>query len=332
MHSNPPQNTESETLTPEDVERGRDASAPGDIPLKGWKDVALRVYHRLLQERVTLTAAGVAFYLLLSLFPGLAALVSLYGLISDPSTIGAQMAFLSDLFPADALDLVLGQLKALSQQNDSTLSIGFFVGLGISLWSARNGVAALFEAMNLAYAEEEKRGFLSITLFSILFTLGGLLVAAVLTTALAVLPVVMAVVFIPDRVELLMKVVRWPIMLAVIWLGTVLIYRYGPSREDAKLRWLNFGTVFSTGAWLITSLGFSYYIENFADLNATYGTLGTFIGFMLWTWISTVILIVGAIINAELEHQTVRDSTTGPSMPMGARGATMADTLGETQG
>ncbi|KQW32077.1 ribonuclease [Rhizobium sp. Root274] len=331
MHTHPPENIETETLSREDVERGRDASAPGDIPLKGWKDVCLRVYHRLLEERVTLTAAGVAFYLLLSLFPGLAALVSLYGLISDPSSIGAQMAFLSDLFPADALDLVLGQLKALSQQNDSTLSIGFFVGLGISLWSARNGVAALFEAMNLAYAEEEKRGFLSITLFSILFTLGGLLVAAVLTTALAVLPVVMAVVFIPDRVELLMKVVRWPIMLAVIWLGTVLIYRYGPSREDAKLRWLNFGTVFSTTAWLITSLGFSYYIENFADLNATYGTLGTFIGFMLWTWISTVILIVGAIINAELEHQTARDSTTGPRMPMGARGATMADTLGKTQ-
>ncbi|TPP09478.1 YihY/virulence factor BrkB family protein [Rhizobium glycinendophyticum] len=332
MDTHSPQNPDTETLSPEDVERGRDASKPGDIPLKGWKDVALRVYHRLLQERVTLTAAGVAFYLLLSLFPGLAALVSLYGLISDPSTIGAQMAFLSDLFPADALDLVLGQLKALSQQNDSTLSIGFFVGLGISLWSARNGVAALFEAMNLAYAEEEKRGFLSITLFSILFTLGGLLVTAVLTTALAVLPVIMAVVFIPDRVELLMKAVRWPIMLAVIWLGTVLIYRFGPSREDAKLRWLNFGTVFSTAAWLVTSLGFSYYIENFADLNATYGTLGTFIGFMLWTWISVVILIVGAIINAELEHQTVRDSTTGPSMPMGERGATMADTLGETQG
>ena len=126
-----------------------------------------------------------------------------------------------------------------------------------------------------------------------------------------------------------MKALRWPILLALIWGGTVLVYRYGPSRADAKLRWLGPGTLFSTVAWLIASLGYSYYLENFADLNATYGTLGTFIGFMLWTWISTVILIVGAIINAELEHQTARDSTTGPGKPMGERGARMADTLGK---
>lgn len=289
----------------------------------------MRIYGRLMRDRVTLTAAGVAFYLLLSLFPALAALVSLYGLISDPSTIAGQMQFLSGLLPEDALNLVLGQLEALSRQNDSSLSIGFLIGLGIALWSAHNGVVALFEAMNIAYEEKEERGFISLTLLSIGFTLGGLVAAVVLATALAILPVVMAVVLIPDRAEMLMKIIRWPIMLGVIWLGTVLIYRYGPSREDAKFRWLNLGTLFSTGAWLITSLGFSYYLENFADLNATYGTLGTFIGFMLWTWISTVILILGAIINAELEHQTARDSTTGPEMPMGERGARMADTLGD---
>lgn len=312
-----------------DVERGRDAKSPGEIPRRGLKDVAIRIYRRLMRERVTLTAAGVAFYLLLALFPGLAAMVSLYGLVFDTSSIAGQMQFFSGLVPGDAMDLVLGQLEELTRQNNSTLSIGFLVGLGIALWSAHNGVVALFEAMNLAYAEDERRSFLHITLLSTAFTLAGMVVAAILAAAFAVLPAVMAVVFIPDRVELLMKLLRWPILLALIWGGTVLVYRYGPSREDAKLRWLGPGTIFSTVAWLIASFGYSYYLENFADLNATYGTLGTFIGFMLWTWISTVILIVGAIINAELEHQTARDSTTGPGKPMGERGARMADTLGE---
>lgn len=312
-----------------DVERGRDATSPREIPARGLKDVAIRIYGRLMRERVTLTAAGVAFYLLLALFPGLAAMVSLYGLVSDTSSIAGQMQFFSGLVPGDAMDLVLGQLKELTRQNNSTLSIGFLVGLGIALWSAHNGVVAMFEAMNLAYAEDETRSFLHITLLSTAFTLAGMVVAAILAAAFAVLPAVMAVVFIPDRVELLMKLLRWPILLVLIWGGIVLVYRYGPSREDAKLRWLGPGTIFSTVAWLIASFGYSYYLENFADLNATYGTLGTFIGFMLWTWISTVILIVGAIINAELEHQTARDSTTGPEKPLGERGARMADTLGE---
>lgn len=312
-----------------DVERGRDATSPREIPARGLKDVAIRIYGRLMRERVTLTAAGVAFYLLLALFPGLAAMVSLYGLVSDTSSIAGQMQFFSGLVPGDAMDLVLGQLEELTRQNNSTLSIGFLVGLGIALWSAHNGVVAMFEAMNLAYAEDETRSFLHITLLSTAFTLAGMVVAAILAAAFAVLPAVMAVVFIPDRVELLMKLLRWPILLVLIWGGIVLVYRYGPSREDAKLRWLGPGTIFSTVAWLIASFGYSYYLENFADLNATYGTLGTFIGFMLWTWISTVILIVGAIINAELEHQTARDSTTGPEKPLGERGARMADTLGE---
>ena len=318
-----------ENTRPDEEARGREATSPTEIPRRGLRDVVIRIYGRLTRERVTLIAAGVAFYLLLALFPGLGALVSLYGLISDPSTIAGQMQFLSGVLPSGALDLILDQFQAFAQQANSTLSIGFLIGLGIALWSAHNGVTALFEAMNLAYAEKEKRSFLHITLLSTAFTLAGMVMAVILATALAILPAVMAVIFVPDRVELLMKVLRWPILLALIWGGTVLVYRYGPSRADAKLRWLGPGTLFSTVAWLIASLGYSYYLENFADLNATYGTLGTFIGFMLWTWISTVILIVGALINAELEHQTAHDSTTGPRKPMGERGARMADTLGK---
>ncbi len=268
---------------------------------------------------------------MLSLFPGLAALVSLYGLIADPTTIAGRLDFLSELLPADGVTMILGQLQALADENNSTLSTGFLVGLGVSLFSARNGMLALFEAMNIAYEEQEKRGFVHTTLLAVAFTLGAMAVLAVVVTALAILPLIMSVVFISARAEMIVGFIRWPILIGVIWLGSAMIYRYGPSRENAQLRWLTWGTLLSSLVWMIMSLGFSFYLENFADYNATYGALGTFIAFMFWTWLSVVILIVGAMLNAELEHQTAVDTTTGPAEPMGRRGAHMADTIGESQ-
>lgn len=312
-------------------ERGRDAQSPGEIPARGLWDVSMRLLSRLTSDRVMLAAAGVSFYVMLSLFPGLAALVSLYGLIADPTTIAGRLGFLTELLPADGVALILGQLQSLADENDSTLSIGFLVGLGVSLFSARNGMVALFEAMNIAYQEPEKRGFLQTTLLAIAFTLGAMAILAVIVTALAILPIAISLVFISERAEMMVGLIRWPILICVVWLGTVMVYRYGPSREDAKLRWLTWGTLLSSLVWLIMSLGFSFYLENFADFNATYGALGTFIGFMFWTWLSVVILIVGAMLNAELEHQTAVDTTTGPTQPMGYRGAYMADTIGESQ-
>lgn len=312
-------------------DRGRDAQSPNDIPFRGLWDVTLRVLSRLTSDRVMLAAAGVSFYVMLSLFPGLAALVSLYGLIADPTTIAGRLDFLSELLPSDGVAMILGQLQALADENDSTLSTGFLVGLGVSLFSARNGMVSLFEAMNIAYQEPEKRGFVHTTLLAIAFTLGAMAILAVIVTALAILPLIMSVIFISERAEMIVGIIRWPILIAVIWLGTVVVYRYGPSRENAKLRWLTWGTLLSSLVWMIMSLGFSFYLENFADYNATYGALGTFIGFMFWTWLSVVILIVGAMLNAELEHQTAEDTTTGPTLPMGQRGAHVADTLGEAQ-
>lgn len=312
-------------------ERGRDAQSPNEIPVRGLWDVSLRLLSRLTTDRVMLAAAGVSFYVMLSLFPGLAALVSLYGLIADPTTIAGRLDFLSQLLPADGVSMILGQLQSLADENDSTLSTGFLVGLGVSLFSARNGMIALFEAMNIAYQEPEKRSFIQTTLLAIAFTLGAMAILAVIITALAILPMVISLIIMSERAEMVVSVIRWPILICVVWLGTVLVYRYGPSREDAKIRWLAWGTLLSSLVWLIMSLGFSFYLENFADFNATYGALGSFIGFMFWTWLSVVILIVGAMLNAELEHQTAVDSTTGPARPMGYRGAHMADTIGASQ-
>ncbi|PWE57098.1 ribonuclease [Metarhizobium album] len=315
-----------------DRARGRDANSPGEIPARGLKDVFWRVVTEVNDDRVSLIAAGVTYYLLLALFPALGALVALYGFIADPASIASHLNVLGRILPPGSLDIILGQLAALTQQKNSTLSFAFFGGLLVALWSANNGIKALFDAMNIAYGETEKRGLIKLNLLSLLFTFGALLVAVILIFAIGVIPAILAYLWLDRWAELLASLGRWPVILAIVGAGITLVYRYGPSREPAKLRWLTWGAALSTLLWLATSFLFSFYLENFANYNATYGTLGALIGFMVWTWISVVILIVGAEVNAELEHQTARDSTTGSPRPMGERGAYVADTLGAEAG
>lgn len=319
----------TKTLEAAEPGRGRSAATPEEIPDKGIRDVFWRVVSEISEERVFLIAAGVSFYLLLALFPALGALVSLYGFIANPSDIGSHMAVLDELLPPGSYDMIMDQLTALATQKTSTLSLGFFGGLLVSLWSAANGIAALFDAMNVAYGEKEKRGIVSRTLLCLAFTFAALLFAVVLIVAIGVVPALLAYLWLDRWIEILTRVARWPAILFLATLGTVLIYRYGPSRERAKLRWLNWGAAFSTLLWLAASWIYSYYLENFANYNATYGALGALVGFMMWVWISMVILITGALVNAELEHQTAVDSTTGEPLPMGKRGAYVADTLGK---
>ncbi|MBB4187222.1 YihY/virulence factor BrkB family protein [Sinorhizobium terangae] len=320
----------AEKLQATEPGRGRDAATPREIPAKGMRDVFWRVVAEISEERIALISAGVTFYLLLALFPALAALVSIYGLVADPSAIGTHMGILDVLLPPGSYDLIMDQLKALTTQKTSTLGIGFLVSLLVSLWSAANGMAALFDAMNVAYGEQEKRGFLRRILLRLAFTFAALLFVVALIVAVGVVPAVLAYLWLDRWVEILTKVARWPAMLLLATIGTVLIYRFGPSRERAKLRWLSWGAVFSTLLWFAASWIFSYYLENFANYNATYGALGVLVGLMMWVWLSVMILIVGALINAELEHQTAVDSTTGKPLPMGKRGAYVADTLGKS--
>lgn len=309
--------------------RGRHADAPAQIPPKGLKDVFWRLVSEVVEDRVMLIAAGVTYYLLLASFPALGVLVALYGFIADPTTLGGQIGFLASVLPPGALDIVLKQLTTLTAQKTSTLSIAFAISFVVALWSANGGVKAIFDAMNVAYGEMEKRSFIKLNLMSLAFTLGALVVATVLIFAIGVLPLIFAFLHLDGTVEVVAKWVRWPFMLIFVAIANVMIYRYGPSREKAKLCWLSWGAIFSTLCWMLASILFSYYLSNFADYNATYGTLGAVIGFMVWIWISVIILIVGAELNAELEHQTISDSTTGPPKPLGERGAVMADTIGK---
>lgn len=311
-----------------ETDRGRSAEAPSDIPMKGMQDVFWRIVECLQNDRVTLVAAGVTYYLVLAIFPGLAVLVSLYGLVFDPSDIVNQLAFVRDLLPAGGYELLRPQLEVLAAKGKSELSLAFAFSLLITLWSATNGVKALFEAMNVAYQEAEKRSFVKINMLAISFTIAGLIAMIFLIVVIGVLPAVISFLYPNDGADVFAQGMRWPLLLMLTTGATMVIYRYGPSREPARLRWLTWGAGFSTCIWVLMTLAFSVYLLNFADYDATYGTLGALIGLMVWIWLSIVILIVGAELNAELEHQTRRDSTTGAPKPMGERGAVVADTLG----
>jgi len=312
--------------------RGRLAAAPSDIPARGWKDVLLRVYKNVGTDRIVLVAAGVTFYSLLAIFPAIAALVALYGLFADPATIAGHLDSLAGLLPGGALDVMREQMQRVAAQGPGKLGLTFVAGLAVSLWSANAGIKSVFDALNLVYNEEEKRGLVKLNLVSLCFTAVAIVLVLIAIAAMVVVPAALAYLGLAgDATATLVKILRWPILLAIIALALAVLYRYGPSRFRPQWRWITWGSAFAAIAWLAFSILFSWYAANFASYNATYGSLGAVIGFMVWIWLSTVVILLGAELDAEAEHQTVRDTTTGRPKPLGARGATMADTIGAAQ-
>jgi membrane protein len=307
--------------------RGRFAGKPSEIPPAGWKDILLRVYNGIEEDRILANAAGVTYYALLALFPGVAALVSIYGLFADPSTIAGHLDTMSGFAPGGAVDVIRDQLTRLAAQGSTTLGVSFLIGLVVSLWSANSGMKALFDALNVVYAEKEKRSFIKLNLVSLCFTIGGIALLLVALTCVVALPVVLNYVPLPGM-GLILKLARWPVLLVLIAFALTLIYRYGPSRTEPRWQWVTWGSAFAAIAWVAASALFSWYASNFGSFNKTYGSLGAIIGFMIWMWLSMIVVLLGGKLNAEIEHQTARESTVGPPMPLGQRGARMADTVG----
>ncbi|MDR7037735.1 MULTISPECIES: YihY/virulence factor BrkB family protein [Methylobacterium] len=310
-----------------ETSRGRDATTPSEIPASGWKDIGLRVFHDISENRLVSVAAGVTFYVLLAIFPAVAALVSCYGLVADVSTINQHLASLQGVMPQGALDIVGEQVKRIAEKGDTTLGLTFFTGLLLSIWSANGGMKAVFDALNIVYEEREKRNFLWLNLRSLTFTAGALLFIVFALVGIVVLPVVFNTIGLSSDAWYL-ALLRWPVLLFGVLLGLALLYRYGPSRDAPRWRWVTWGSAIAAVLWLVASVGFSYYVSNFGKYNETYGSLGAAIGFMTWIWISTIIVLVGAEINAEMEHQTAKDTTVGRPQPLGTRQARMADTVG----
>src|SRR5215204_1053878 len=309
-------------------DRGRAASSPSEIPARGWKDILVRVYRGISEDRVLSIAAGVTFFALLALFPAIAALVSVYGLFADPGTIATHLDQLSSLLPGGAVEIIGEQLKRVSAQGSTKLGVTFAVGLAISLWSANAGIKALIDALNIVYKEKEKRGFIKLNAVSLTFTAAAIGFILFALAAMVVLPIVLDFLGLKGATELLLKIVRWPLLFVAVALGIALIYRYGPSRTKAKWRWITWGSGFASLVWIAASILFSWYAANFGSYNKTYGSLGAAIGFMTWIWLSTIVILMGAELDAEMEHQTAKDTTAGAPKPLGARGATVADTVG----
>ena len=312
--------------------RGRRADMPIGIPWRGWKDVFWRTVEEISADRLLLIAGGVVFYGLLATVPAITALVSMYGIFTPASTINAQLSFLADVMPAGAYQLISDQIVRIAGNSDGKLTLAFVLGLGIALWSANAGVKAIFDALNVVYDEDEKRGWIKLNAISLAFTFAGVVVLILILGAVVALPLVLAFVgFAAQQQAGWLPLLRWPVMFALVVLGLSVLYRHGPSRRHAKWRWVSVGSVFAALTWIAVSVAFSWYLSKFADYNATYGSLGAVIGLMMWMWISTAVVLIGAELNSEIEHQTAQDSTTGIAKPLGARGAVMADTVGAAQ-
>jgi len=282
---------------------GAQANSPAHIARRGFKQILLSVFNDIGNDRVMAEAAAVTYYTLLAIFPALAALISLYGLVADPSTIARSLDSLRGVMPEGGLQILSDQIHSLTATPNKALGFGAIVGLVISLWSANAGVKSLFDALNAVYGEKETRSFFHRTWLSMAFTLGALAFVILAMTAVVVIPTVLTFVGLGTFGDLLLRIGRWPVLMVALMLFLALTYRFGPSRAKAKWRWLSWGSAFAAVTWIVASAGFSWYVANFGSYNKTYGSLGAAIGFMTWIWISTIIVLIGAELNAELENQ-----------------------------
>jgi membrane protein len=313
------------TFEAQEPGRGRIASSPQAIPPTGWRDIIWRTYREMGEDRLNVVAGSVTYYTLLAIFPALGVFVSLYGLVADVGAVEQQLVQLAAIFPPEAVRLVGEQMMRLATGKAGGLSAAFVVSLLLSLWSASAGMKSLFDGLNTAYDETEKRNYVYRVALTYGFTAALIAFMALVSGILVAAP--LALEFLGLRSGWLIAA-RWPLVYAVAASAFTILYRFGPSRRPANWRWLLPGGCGAAFLWMAGSAGFSWYLNNVAQLNATYGSLGAVIGFMLWIWFSVMVVLAGAEFNAEIEHQTALDSTVGPPKPMGERGAAMADTVG----
>lgn len=306
--------------------RGRGARHPGEIPARGWRDILRRTFAEFNADHITVIAGGVTFSVLLAIFPALAAFVALYGLVADVDTIPHQLEMLGAVLPSATVNFVGEQMTRLAHAKHGGLSLALIFGVLLSFWSANGAMKALFVGLNVAYEEKEKRGLIRLNIITLVFTFGLIVFFALTMAALAADAVVAR--FVGPGPGAIVSLARWPLLLVAFGGGIALLYRYGPSREHARWRWISWGSTAATVLWLAASLLFSLYTSKFSHYDKTYGSLGAVVGLMIWIWISAIIVLLGAELNGEIEQQSGVDTTTGPPLPAGRRGAAIADKVG----
>jgi membrane protein len=315
----------------ETVSAGRDAESPWKMPFEAWKQVAMRTWKESTNDNVGLIAAGVAFYGFLALVPLLGATVLTYGLVAKPETVISHMQALTSVLPADAARLVGEQLMNVVQTSGGKKGVGVLVALAIALFGARNGAGSIITALNVAYEEEEQRGFLRVNLLALGITAAAVVVGILAVTAIGALGHLETVLpGAPAFLIFLGKLLSYALLAAVAVAGTATLYRYGPSRQKARWTWLTPGSLFAGIMWLLLTFGFGIYVANFGNYDATYGSLGAVVVLLTWLYLSSYVLLFGAELNSELEHQTAKDTTEGGSAPIGSRGAWVADHVAES--
>ncbi len=304
---------------------GASAEKPTQIPAKGWKQIVRRGLKEFSADQMPLMAAGVAFYAFLSLVPTLIAATLVYGLVTSPEDVQRQIQELSSVLPQDAADLVGNQMADLASAKNTGLGLGLVISLALALWSASGGTGNLITAVNVAYDEKETRNFVKKRGLALLLTVGAIIVFVLTASLVAVFPAVANALGVGGIARVGLEALRWVVLLGVLMVALAVLYRLAPDRDDPKLKWTSIGAVVAIVVWVLASVVFSLYVNNFGSYGKTYGALAGIVILLTWLWLSVVAILLGAEINAEMEKQTVKDTTTGPDKPLGERDAVKAD-------
>jgi membrane protein len=310
------------------AKRGRSATRPEQIPAPGWWDICLRVKEDLGRDNVSLVAGGLAMYALLSVFPALAAAVSFYGLLFSPSDVIKQMSAFSGILPPGVWDIFNNELQDVARHQTGTLTIAATLAVLVALASARSGMASLMQATNIAYQEREKRGWFRQLMISIAFTLGAILGFLLMLLLGVAVPLMFNTFSSTPWAQSVVIVARWGLLWVFAVLALAVTYRFAPAREHARWRWVSWGSVVAATLWLASSVLFAFYVRTFGSYAKMYGALGGVVVLLMWFYLSSFFAVLGAVVNAEMERQTRRDTTEGEEAPMGQRGAYVADTVG----
>ena len=308
--------------------RGHQATSPWEMPRAAWKDIASRTWQRTWDDNVGLVAAGVAFYGFFALLSLLAMIVLVYGLAADPSLVVDTMQTLTAILPHDVAGLIGDQLIQAVKSSEGQKGVAILIAFVVALYGGTNGAGAIITALNIAYEEKEKRSLLRFYLIAIAMTL-----AAVTLAILALIGVTLAGSLeevAPQASPAFViggKVVAYVLLAGVAAAVAATLYRYGPSREKARWKWITPGSVFTALTWLVLTILFGIWVAAVSDYSKTYGSLGAVVGLLTWMYLSAYVFVLGAELNSEIEHQTAKDSTTGKPVPLGERGAWAADNV-----
>ncbi len=314
-----------------EADRGRLADKPSDIPAKGWWDILRRTFNQLSADNLSIVASGMAFYGFTAMVPALAATIAIYSLLNDPSTVTAQIESMAHILPAQTQPILHEQLVRLSTDTQSA-GWSAVLGIGLALFGAMKAMIALTIGLNVAYHEKERRGFVKLYGTALVLTIAGIIGVIVAVSLIAVIPSVLRLMGIDGAGQTIFNILRWPLLALLFAVGLGVVYRYAPCRDNPQWRWVSWGAGAATVLWLLGSAAFSFYLARFDNFEGTYGSLGAIVALLLWLFLTSFVILLGAELDAEMERQTVKDTTVGPEEPMGKRGAHAADKLGHVPG